>query len=542
MKEPQKIIYTSEVIDNEDVFLLGRIRCKPKDWNIQSILDDLEHKGIYNPETKDIFDKFKYTKDDPFVFMPLLPNFLSFVPKVGELVWITYSNPKENWGKKEQFYVSVVKSDINNLFLDNWQQSTSMTNEGVNFVKGTGYKNAEILTELVDSAKYKYPQRQYIGAGKSLQGIFAEPGDNAIYGQGSTDIILKSDELLLRAGKTDMTPNKVNVVNYQRGFLQMSYFKTDSSIKDPVVVNSQKIDETPVKKLIEYRIDNLENTFNLFTGSINIYDIFPKNSVKNNEFTESTELDLDGLCCVYSVPFTNQPMSAITYTINYVINSLNSGRIEKIQEPIQCTARSFTNIFPFYYRPAKSVRDLLNNFDTSNGTVSATRRLNASLLTVKVKFGGALLDVNGSGLVSQKNKFGVSKINEKITTIDQEWSSNRNSVSVLGSNKIVLLSHDSVIPGLKPVDLKTDGESSTIYGLSQDQIFNNIFPNTNSIVRGEKLKEFLTLIVSFLTTHTHSFSGLPPVPTSFSGVKVGDIEESFQNFDENVLNQNIRIN
>jgi hypothetical protein len=537
----QKIIFKSEVIDNEDTFLLGRIRCKPKDWKIQSILDDLAHKGIYNADTKDIYDEYKYTKDDPFVFMPLLPIFFSFIPKVGELVWLTYSNPQDNWGKKEQFYISVVKSNPFNLYFEEWNQGNSMTNEGVNFIRGTEFKNPVISAQPTEVNKFKYPQRQYIGAGKSARGLFAEPGDNAIYGQGTTDLILKEDEVLIRAGKTDMTPNKINVVNKQRGFLQLSYYKTQSKIKDPVTVNVQKIDESPLKKLIEYRIDNLENQFDLFNGFIYIYDIVAANSVKNNEFTPNTEINLP--IPFYSVEFTAKPMSSITETINYVINSLNEGRIERKEEPILVTARTFNNVFPFYYRPAKSMREYLGSTPNfANGTFDFFKSLNANRLASKVRFTKAILNLDGNGLVSQKNKFGISNFTEQKTSSENEWTANRNSVGVMGSNKIILLSHESVVPGKDPVNLNVEGDNSTIYGLSQEQIFGNVFPNTEPMVRGEKLKEFLTILTSFLVSHTHAYPGTPPAAVSYSGTKIDDIEQAFQNYDQNVLNQNIRIN
>jgi hypothetical protein len=58
----------------------------------------------------------------------------------------------------------------------------------------------------------------------------------------------------------------------------------------------------------------------------------------------------------------------------------------------------------------------------------------------------------------------------------------------------------------------------------------------------QKLKQILNLMVKFLTTHCHPFHGLPPVPTSFSGVDVTQIEAEFQLYDSKVLNQKIRIN
>ena len=82
----------------------------------------------------------------------------------------------------------------------------------------------------------------------------------------------------------------------------------------------------------------------------------------------------------------------------------------------------------------------------------------------------------------------------------------------------------------------------SIYGISQKDIFNEILPKTNATVRGDKLKEFLTLLMRFTLTHCHAYHGLPPNPTSFSQVEIAQIEQEFLNYDSKVLNQNIRIN
>ena len=246
----------------------------------------------------------------------------------------------------------------------------------------------------------------------------------------------------------------------------------------------------------------------------------------------------------YSSSFIAQPMSAITDTINYIIQGLNAGRIEERQTPFFAPARTINNCFPFFYRPAKTVRDIMNTTpDYSIDPMAFTTKLNAIKFVASVKFATAILDRDGTGLVSQKNKFGVSTISEQIQTRETEYNDTKNSVSILGSNKIMLLSHESIIPGKQKVDLNVDASiNSTMYGLEQDQIFGNLYPNTEPMVRGEKLKEFLTLITKFLTTHVHPYHGLPPNEASFSEVTISSIEQTFQNYDEKVLNQNIRIN
>ena len=70
-----KIIYPAEVIDNQDPMNLGRIRAYPLDRNVRATLEGFAFKP-----------KDAWTDKDPFVVLPLLPQFLSQVPEIKERV------------------------------------------------------------------------------------------------------------------------------------------------------------------------------------------------------------------------------------------------------------------------------------------------------------------------------------------------------------------------------------------------------------------------------------------------------------------------
>ena len=52
----------------------------------------------------------------------------------------------------------------------------------------------------------------------------------------------------------------------------------------------------------------------------------------------------------------------------------------------------------------------------------------------------------------------------------------------------------------------------------------------------------MEMVVEFVSSHTHSCSGDAPVPTSWGGTTLEDIENKMKKFRTEGLNNNIRIN
>ena len=115
-----KLFYYGRVIDNQDIFGLNRVRVFPEtEDTIKEILKKTKKELLNNIENPtDIIDEAKYTINDPFVFYPLLPPYLSFIPKVNELVWITYSMLGDKQQRKEQFYIPGPKTSPFNISFD----------------------------------------------------------------------------------------------------------------------------------------------------------------------------------------------------------------------------------------------------------------------------------------------------------------------------------------------------------------------------------------------------------------------------------------
>lgn len=542
-----KLFYTGEVKDNQDIYGLNRIRVFPDtEETIREVLKSVKKELLDNQENPtDLIESAKYSKEDPFVFYPLLPPYLSFIPQVGEMVWVTYSMLKDKQQRKEQFYVPAAKSSPFNITFEDYEKNKVNTSQGFNIQEKPPLKSFE----TVSSYKPWTPSH--------IDGIWAEPGHNAIYGQGTTDVVLKPDEVLIRAGKTSfMLPNsqpgKEDKRNLNRGFLQISHFLTKSKNLNPETSSSTVIDEQPLKFLIEYELENPENVVESYTGNIYLYEISAAN-LQNNLFTSNTEVPPGKSSQYWSYRFVAQPMSAVTTLINGVINGLNEGKID-ISGTATYSASTLVlcddvdsngncsycgRCFPFYYRPKASMRKILSSVPNFSEDPSSYAKLySVSRMVAQVKFTRAFLDVNGDGLVSKKDKFGTSTKTIKKQSVPTKFDSSPNSVSILGSNKIILYSQDSTIPGNNQIRFNGD----SIYGIKQKDIFESMIPNTNGMVRGEKLKEFLNLLMKFTLTHCHPYHGTPPTPVSFSEVSIPTIEQEFQNFDNKVLNQNIRIN
>ena len=108
---------------------------------------------------------------------------------------------------------------------------------------------------------------------------------------------------------------------------------------------------------------------------------------------------------------------------------------------------------------------------------------------------------------------------------------------MLGATRLYLLSNETEIPGRNKINF-----DDSVYGISQEQIDNEIEPNTSSMVRGEELLELLQLIVNFCLTHVHEYPLLPPSSQTITNIKTSDVTFAMLNAYQKVLNSNIRIN
>jgi hypothetical protein len=174
----------------------------------------------------------------------------------------------------------------------------------------------------------------------------------------------------------------------------------------------------------------------------------------------------------------------------------------------------------------------------SSGTTaeSTSSFKNVSEIFNQVKLKPALR-VSGYGLIYVQGKVGTPT-NLKSTTVPQSsYFADPTTYGALGSDYLYLLSHKSQIPGKGKINF-----DNTLYGINLDQFVDEILPKTSSLVRGEELLELINMIVRFLTTHTHAYPGLPPVPVTQDCSNITDMLTELQNAYTKILNSNIRLN
>lgn len=503
------LLYQCVVLDNQDPLLLGRVRARLLTDNYLDIIS-----SITDPpwdETKDV-----WTARDPFIFNPLLPFFIYQVPKVEELIYILYYN--NDFKYQNQFYVQAMFSSPTTSPFQYYIGAQKFTGVGIQYTNPLPIKNQD------GTYKNNIPK-----------GVFPNPGDNAILGRGSADMIVKEEGVLVRAGKIQgqFQPNVIPVGNNKGGFLQIERFYGQKSFDR----NQKSIEVEEVvmmtQYLIEWNIVNPENLQNKFNGSVNLYKLKPNTSVNTSEINVNSQIE-NLKSIIYTRDFTDLSMEQTVLFINSFINECNSeNRIEG--------KKIFTqgDKFPIYYRPSQYNYKILQKNPTTGSTITTINSSISNLTKISTQIRlNASAPAKGFGLIYDRNKVGLpfrfKQSKEKLF----KYKNNPVIYASLGSDKIFLLSQKSAIPGAPPINF-----DDTLYGFSREKYEEILDKNqTSSSVRGEQLMELLNLIVRFLISHTHAYPGMAPVTVSYDGTTTQQILEEIQNAASKILNENIRLN
>jgi hypothetical protein len=517
----KQIFFPGVVLDNKDPMVLGRIRAQPETENIDSIQNSfLGYDKLYD----------KWSEKDPLIFLPLLPIHFYNVPLEKEYVTLVYQD--KNFRRENQFYIPGPLSSPMNIRFENYQSAKKFL--------GSGARNASTLTLKDNNNQYK--------TAKSF-GVYPEPGDISIMGRGSTDLILKENEVLLRAGKTqpqNLNPNTFPNSNQYRSFLQLSNFSTRKVPGVPQQIGTTLPNVQYVRKMIVWDIINLENEFSAFTGTISLHNIKPTSSLVNtSEFKLGTISDLV-VGTNYSTPievfnFQAKTPDEVGQLISAIGNSLFDGEFNVPQygsiNPTNFVQSESNPTFPFVITPSDNTYKIgLRNQGGTN--IAETTELNnyitiSSKIKVKEKksISGFLL-ISGRSADGKNPISGQSTRTKKETVVNADYFASPITYGTLGAQKIFLLSHNSIGPKGE-INLK-----NTIYGIPQNTFADTIEPLSYPMVRGDKLIELLEKIVQYLTTHVHPIFGVPPVPSP----TLDDVLSTLSEASNTILNQNIRIN
>jgi hypothetical protein len=496
-----KTIFQGYVKDNQDPMMVGRIRAVPLYERYQ---DSLPEGWVEETD--------KWTSKDPFIFLPLLPYYINQVPKNNEYVNIFFYNKSERLDNSK-FYIQGPITRPQNNFKEEYTNSLSMLASGEFFKPANSLKDR--TTGLTDPKVY---------------GIYAEPGDNAIMGRGTSDIVVKENDVLIRSGKLDPLQSSsadfnLPVPNDKRSFLQISTF------------NLEKVE---VNNLVEWEITNSETTGTTYDGIIKLYNLKKTPETLSNKIFLDSEL----------TPFINTKLFELSFSgltkedsitfINQFIQGVNNGKINingYVSYPSQ-DGSNLENQFPFVFRPTKNNREIYFGGTIDNGVSGLTQFTTILDFYSKIKLSPSNEEF-GFGLVWDKNILGQQDT-VKTSTIDTStYQSKPVTYGALGGDFLYLLSHKSVIPTKgDPIDLK-----GTLYGITQPKFTDEIIKKTDPMVRGDQLMVLLNEIVKFLLSHVHPFPGINPIDEGYkSGASAKKIDELIKQANNTILNQNIRIN
>lgn len=360
---------------------------------------------------------------------PLLPKYLNIMPKEGEAVFIQQFSLTESAKfaqKSQRFWIGPIISQLQYLEGQDYLDAYSMLN--------TGYKTPDQSIDTLPKAKGGYPSKD----------------DIAIQGRENTDLIFKPREILVRAGKTEISDNlKFNQKN--PAYIQLKFDNTEIE-KEFVNKTVEDTIFTPPTHVITARMDiTTENGFDL------------DDNLTEKEYSE----------------YENA-----RYFVYVSTKDVKSGDI----------VNTFTNNGDFYDSYQEALTSINEKIEEEQGNFPKWKIV-STLKGVLTKFG----EDNGSKTVLYPNN--TKTIKKTIKEKKLRKTSNKKSSSVLNivADKINLISHN----GEHNFDL-TDPEN-----MITSDMQNKINSDAHPLVYGDKLVEFLDLVKEYVKIHVHAYHGLP---------------------------------
>lgn len=495
-----KLIYKGIVQDNVDPKGLGRIRVYPTDWIIA------DHKYVNDFDEKT--DAWTSPKD-PFLFKPLIPNNLSFIPQLGEAVNIIYTDTSRQF--IDGYYIPISVGDWSYLGDESSENQLSSSREGLKYKEGP-----TLIKENGEYVKKKY------------DGAFPKYDDKTITTLNS-DVIFKDNAIVIRSGKIHEDVSKKQrepIRDENPGIFQIGKFDSRSKIVEKDPIETFVKENSHVEVLFEYNIDNINNQ-GFFSASVYVYKLAKKQGfTETTNFNQITTITNDERRLILTKEVTGDSLEDLAFNIRHTVKQIIKSGAKGlygldgfIKHTSSIDPTQLTSIYPFYFRPTPvQFDDLISNPDFKS---------TIDLIHIKSR--------RGYGLVYSED---VDDTPEKLVTTpvfekETETISNKRSVLITDTNYFI--AYDNNVP----VDEKgVDFSKISNYEIDESQLSEIIEPSTYALVRGEKLQELLDVIYLFMVTHVHN----PAEPAVVNPSVKEELERKFRDFKQNILSKNNRIN
>lgn len=496
-----KIIDIGIVLDNKDPRGFGRIRAR-----------NIEEQDSTRANAIPLWEQ--WTKDDPFVYSPFLPNHINIIPKIEQAVKIIrYDDTKS---LQNQEYIPGPFTTPHNFSYQNELSQLTETSMGQRGVKTPAVKSFTGDKKVYDDG---FLRAESVGALPRIEDI-------GISGNYGSDIILTEHGVQLRAGKL-IDKNIANAKQKEDLELYPFYSKKHSKLSlkkfpETFVLDKKTIAETTIpsvdiKHVFEYEIDDLSNPTEIKYYIYRI-DRSEGDKYKTDIFTINTELGTETSKLIYEIikPIESngsleEKLQEAYIEIRDFISRLDRNKLTTIDPSL---VDQYPH--PLFFRPKNSLR----NQATAKDFLANVWYLNK---------------LNGFGLIYSETSIDVQPVSREIETpylrkindVDQTFAA-------VTADNILYLSTASGGADGKQIDFGALDK----YEYTQNDYLTKIIPNTFSSVRGEKLIEILELMTLILLNHTH---GIITPPKYFRST-IDELKRLIARAKQDMVNSSIRIN
>jgi hypothetical protein len=496
-----KIIEIGVCIDNNDPRGFGRIRTS----NIDEI-DSTRSNAMPS------WNGVPWSKNDPFICTPFLPNHINVIPKIQQAVKIIRYDAEK--GLQNQEYIAGPFTTPHDYGSQKSEQQLSETTFGQATIKTPDIKSFAPNSKTFTDGSLR----------AESVGSIPKVDDISISGNYGSDIILTEHGVQLRAGnlidkltakpeqKDDLT--KYPMFSKKHSKISLKKFP-ETVVLDFKEFKENVITRTDIKHVFEYGLNDLINPTEVLFQLYSIKQNFGE-KYKTDVFGVDTELEVNTTTLIYekTIELTsttiNEKKQEAYILIRDFISKLDLEKLNKIDATLVDTYAH-----PFYFRPKASFKNITGSASFLEKIIYSDRITS-----------GLIFSLNSSNVpiktVTKKNPY-----LKKVSDVNQTFGA-------ITADTIIQLSQTN--PGVNGKQI--DFSSLDRYEYTQEDYLTRILPNTFSTVRGEKLIEILELITLILLNHKHGIL----TPTKYPAEAVGSLEKLIKRAKQDMVNNSIRIN